>query len=180
MTRARGQTNKLESLLVALEAFAYYCNETGGFRARANGQRGPRYYHAHDRLGTPNSKGYLLLRVQGAHYRVSRLVWLWHTGNWPVNQADHYPNSCRTDNRIENLRDVTNSVNGKNRKKSIANISGCTNVYWESQRQKWVVMFQINGGSKRVGSFGSFEEAVVCRNNYLIDNPHGFTTRHGQ
>jgi hypothetical protein len=38
-------------------------------------------------------------------YYVHRLVWLWHTGSWPIGSIKHINGQC-LDNRIENLKDT--------------------------------------------------------------------------
>lgn len=41
-------------------------------------------------------------------------VWVWHNGRFPTMQLDHI-NGNRLDNRIENLREVTDSENKMNK-----------------------------------------------------------------
>lgn len=105
------------------------------------------------------------------------LIWVTAYKAWPIYEIDHRDGNT-LNNCLSNLRDT--ELNRRNKKKYSNNVSGCANVYWKSQSQKWVVVFKFDKRSKQVGSFDTFEEAVVCRNNYLIENPHGFTTRHGQ
>lgn len=64
----------------------------------------------------PNSNGYLRLRINGALYKAHRVAWLHFYGVWPVNTIDHL-NGDRTDNRIENLRDVPHAENQLNQKR---------------------------------------------------------------
>lgn len=45
---------------------------------------------------------------------VSRICWLCETGNWPEHTIDHI-NRNSLDNRIENLRDVTQALNNTNK-----------------------------------------------------------------
>lgn len=65
-------------------------------------------------VGTLHSKGYVSIRIGGRkdskHYFAHRLAWLHLHGAWPVGQIDHI-NGNRSDNRICNLRDVTQSEN---------------------------------------------------------------------
>lgn len=63
--------------------------------------------------GTKDSNGYIKTRINGKTYSVHRLVWIYHNGK-VVHQIDHI-NHDRSDNRIENLRDVPLSVNAKNK-----------------------------------------------------------------
>ena len=69
-------------------------------------------------LGTVTHKGYLHCDHYsgGRHHwiRLHRLVWKWCTGHDPVHTVDHI-NRCVTDNRIWNLRDVTNREQQRNK-----------------------------------------------------------------
>ena len=51
----------------------------------------------------------------GKRYRLlmHRAIWAWHNGRLPTMQIDHI-NGKRFDNRIENLREVTQSENMRN------------------------------------------------------------------
>lgn len=61
-----------------------------------------------------NSHGYISIGVYGKRHLAHRLAWLYVYGEFPKNQIDHI-NRVKTDNRIENLRDVTSAENLKNR-----------------------------------------------------------------
>ena len=60
---------------------------------------------------------YLLMRAyingQRHHILMHRVVWAWHHGRLPTMQIDHI-NGNGFDNRIENLREVTQSENLRN------------------------------------------------------------------
>jgi len=57
--------------------------------------------------------------IQGKQYLLHRLIWIWHYGDIPDKlEVDHY-NRDKTDNRIENLRLVTRSVNQHNTGKGV-------------------------------------------------------------
>lgn len=62
-----------------------------------------------------NSDGYIKLGFKGKYYLAHRLVFMMHHGYMP-NHIDHIDNNP-ANNRIENLREVTNTQNCQNSKK---------------------------------------------------------------
>lgn len=58
------------------------------------------------------SDGYLTGRIKGKNYKAHRIAWAVAYGEWPQGQIDHI-NGDRSDNRLPNLRVVSNSENGK-------------------------------------------------------------------
>jgi len=68
--------------------------------------------------------------------RAHHLVWVWATGAWPKGEIDHI-NGDRSDNRIENLREVTVSQNRTNKKIQSNNKSGFKWVHFCKQRGLW-------------------------------------------
>ena len=74
---------------------------------------------AGDRVGSINERGYIITKIKGERWRVHRLIYIYHYGEI-VHQIDHI-NNDRTDNRIENLRDISQSENQLNRLDSKVN-----------------------------------------------------------
>jgi hypothetical protein len=54
-----------------------------------------------------HSKGppYRVISIARRAYYVHRLIWLWHTGSWPIGHIKHI-NGRGLDNRIQNLQDT--------------------------------------------------------------------------
>lgn len=123
-----------------------YSQETGVFtRAKRTSNR----INVGDIAGSPDSKGYLCIRVCGKTYKAHRLVWLYVHGLWPENEIDHI-NHDVADNRICNLRDVSKSVNQQNPK----TIKGV-----QKDRSRFRSSIRVNGKRINLGSFISLELA---------------------
>ena len=65
--------------------------------------------------GTIDRRGYLSVMASYKRYLVHRLVWLLTFGRWPEEFIDHI-NGDRSDNRPDNLRDVSRQANNQNRR----------------------------------------------------------------
>jgi hypothetical protein len=65
-------------------------------------------------VGCINGRGYVVVTLLGKKFTGHRLAWLLHHGEWPREVIDHI-NRNPSDNRIANLRDVSQAVNLKNR-----------------------------------------------------------------
>lgn len=93
-----------------LKRMLHYESETGIFTWKIN-KRGP--VKRGDVAGKTNGRGYRVIKIDGAYYYAHRLAWFYITGNWPK-ETDHI-NRVKTDNRMVNLREVTHSLNNRNR-----------------------------------------------------------------
>lgn len=62
-----------------------------------------------ERAGCIKDNGYRQVRIGGRTHQEHILVWLWHTGEWPVHEIDHI-NGQRDDNRFENLRSADRTL----------------------------------------------------------------------
>ena len=111
-------------------------------------------------------------------YLAHRVVWYLHHGEWPSGEIDHI-NGDTTDNRVSNLRDVTKSVNIKNKAKQSNNKSGFTGVYFETASGKYRAQIKSNGVIKNLGRFERIEDAVIARRAAEVLDGE-FTERHGK
>ena len=82
-----------------------------------------------DIIGTPDGLGYLRSSIDGKKYKLHRLAWLYVYGYFPENFIDHI-NRNRSDNRIENLREVSRQCNVRNCGNLKTNTSGIKGVGW--------------------------------------------------
>jgi hypothetical protein len=105
-------------------------------------------------------RGYIRITVDGVHYYAHRLVWLFETDNWPKNDIDHI-DQLKSNNKFENLRDVTRSENMMNRPAPSQNISGYKGVQWHQKLGKWMVR-------KRRKYIGVFEDINLAAKAYEV------------
>lgn len=115
-----------------------------------------------DVAGCPDGHGYLCIMVGSRLYRAHRLAWLYVYGNWPEDQIDHI-NRNRSDNRISNLRGVTNKQNLQNASKYSHNTSGHAGVSWYKRISKWQAKITHNQKDVHLGYFSVLEEAIAAR-----------------
>lgn len=104
--------------------------------------------------------GYPHGSVFGSYVQAHRVAWAVHHGEWPRDQIDHI-NNDRSDNRMCNLREATNSQNHMNKPKSVANSSGHKGVSPTKCGKKWRVRVKVNGKMKQYGEFLRIEDAVA-------------------
>jgi len=104
-------------------------------------------------------KKYLAIRIDRSLYLCHRLAWLYVTGSFPVGFIDHI-NGDGFDNRIINLRDVTNEQNVQaSLRIPKHNTSGFKGVSWVKASRKWVAGISINNKRKVLGFFMTPEDA---------------------
>lgn len=118
-------------------------------------------------------------RYAGFHGRkllAHRVIWKMVFGEEP-NIIDHI-NGDPGDNRLENLRNVSQVENGGNSKLRKNNTSGVMGVAWESRRNKWLARIHINYRNRHVGYFDTFDEAVAARK--AAEAKFGFHPNHGR
>lgn len=128
------------------------------------------------RAGWLAENGYRCIMVGRRLCREHRLAWLVHTGSWPAQEIDHI-NGDPADNRIENLRDVSHRVNGRNTRMRSDNKSGISGVHWHSGTAMWRVALKIDGKLHSIGRFKNKDDAAAARN--AAAKRLGFTERHG-
>lgn len=121
--------------------------------------------------------GYQRIIVDSTRYQSHRLAWLYVHGEFPASQIDHI-NGKRDDNRLVNLRSVSQQENLKNQKKRTDNKSGFVGVHWNKGCKKW--MAYINSGGKRenLGLYNDINLAITARAE--AEPRHGFHKNHGR
>lgn len=117
-----------------------------------------------DRVGLPvtakDEKGYYRTRIDGRKYRLHQLVWLWHTGEFPAFHLDHVDGNPQN-NRIENLRIASRSVNAQNQRTAHSNnLLGVQGVRRFKNKFKSRISFQ--GRRLELGTYATAEEAYAA------------------
>lgn len=106
------------------------------------------------------STGYRIVKIGGVRYKAHRLVWVYVHGVLPPHVIDHI-NGDRTDNRIENLRGVTQAVNMQNQiKPTAANKTGSLGVYWSERLAGFMAAVSVSGKKRRRGPYRTVERAA--------------------
>lgn len=141
-----------------LREILYYDVGTGVFIWKIS-RRGP--VKVGDVAGSPDSKGYRAIKIDGHLYRSHRLAWFYQTGEWPNGEIDHI-NGVRSDNRFANLREATHSENMRNVGRRADNASGFKGVCWDRHRRRWLAQITMNGKMKFLGYFDAPEEAYAA------------------
>lgn len=126
---------------------------------------------------TLRSDGYLCGSVLGLNLLAHRAAWAVFYGVWPSQNIDHL-NGIKSDNRIENLRDVCQQENLRNAKLSDRNTARRIGIGWCSRRHKWRARIKTNWTDKHLGYFDDLEQAIEAR--ALAEKEMGFHPNHGR
>ncbi len=111
--------------------------------------------------GTLNGEGYRYVVIDGVHYRASRVIWAWMTGEWPEHQVDHEDRNPGNDRWI-NLRPATGTQNKANNGIYRNNTSGYPGVYYDKERGHWRSKGVVDGKRRWLGRFATAEEAYAA------------------
>lgn len=110
--------------------------------------------------GSKTSQSYILIMIGNERHAAHRFAWAIHHGNWPKGVIDHI-NGNGMDNRIDNLRDVTQSVNMQNLRQPLKNNkSGLLGVRTQKSKiNPFYASININGSQTYLGCFNTKEQA---------------------
>jgi hypothetical protein len=117
-----------------------------GFRKHRNGAQ----------AGSVDSRGRLRVEVRGRSYGAHQIAFAIHHGRWPQSQIDHI-NHIKTDNRIANLREATNTENSRNRPRKTGK-AGFRGV--SLHKGRYIARIMVDGHSINLGSFASPSDAA--------------------
>lgn len=121
----------------------YYDSESGKLYNRIRRRLAKANSEAGCIVTTADGNTYRCVTYRNKRYLVHRIVWLLCKGKLPDNQIDHKDGNG-LNNKLDNLRDVSNLINGMNQKKTARNTSGVMGVHWAKENNKWRVRISVN------------------------------------
>lgn len=106
-----------------------------------------------------NSEFYGRVYLKNKEYRAHHICWFLYYGRWPIKEIDH-KNRIRDDNRIDNLREVTDAEQTAN----LTTQSKYGRCIWYKKRlNKYEVCIRKNYDRIYVGVYNTPREAEIAR-----------------
>lgn len=118
--------------------------------------------YANKEAGFIDNQKYLSVELFGRYIGGHILCFAIHHGYVPKKEIDHI-NGIKSDNRILNLREATDSQQQINKNLLPSNTSGYKGVYKYGRSGKWRARIYINNKAHNFGCFNTLEEAVDAR-----------------
>lgn len=147
-----------------------YNSETGIFIWKEN--RGPKA-KINSQAGSIENTGYISIRIGRVPYLAHRLAWFYCFQEWPEFYIDHIDRN-KTNNSLDNLRDVSQTVNRRNRGLNKNNSSGYVGVY--KKRDKWAAEIIIEGVKYSLGVHDTPELASIAYKTYEKEHAYAGTS----
>lgn len=114
-------------------------------------------------------------QILGFKYVTSNLVWLYHKGKLPKGYIDHIDGNT-LNNKIDNLRDVSHTINCRNAKLNTRNKTGIAGIRWIKRDKIFIVTL-----SRIILYYGhDLFEACCIRLSALNKSEHGYHPNHGR
>jgi hypothetical protein len=143
-----------------LRAWFNYDAETGVLTWRVN--RGAAKV-AGKRAGSIHKSGCRVVMLSGCLEKEARVIWCYVYGHWPILQIDHI-NGDECDNRVSNLRDISNAMNCQNKRRAPStNKHGMLGA--SPVGHKWRAQIKVEG--KKI-YLGMYETAQQANNAYMV------------
>ena len=145
-----------------------YCKRTGEFRWRVSRSSQKAGSIAGSDLKIPKPSGFQIyrqIRINRKSYMSHRLAWEFEKGEIPKGMQIDHKNRKPSDNRIANLRLVSQSQNNINSRRR--NSSGYVGVYKHSQSRGWCAELTFKGNKIIKKCFPTKNEAIKARREAL-------------
>lgn len=129
-------------------------------------------------VGYLNNRGYTCFRIGKKSLKVHRAIWVFFNGDIPKNMVIDHIDQDKSNNRIENLRCVSQMQNSRNRRITTQNKSGCLGVLYSKGEKKYKSYINFDGQTKHLGTFETYEQAK--RSRKAAEVMHGYHKNHGR
>ena len=150
-----------------------YDPETGNLYRRVKGTEEFRSKPA----GTKTKTGYIQIYVDGKLYLAHRIIMLLVNKSLSDDcQVDHIDHN-RLNNKLNNLRVVSQSGNMRNSGRRSDNSTGVTGVVYHKPARKYMANIFIGGKRMYLGLFNTLEEATDARARANLK--YGYHENHG-
>lgn len=123
------------------------------------------------------STGYRYITIQGKRYAEHRLAWFYVHGDMPKLLIDHI-NHDRSDNRLDNLRQVTVSENARNRAKNTNSRTQEVGIWYNKRTHKYIAQIRLHGRKVFQKAFDDVNDAIIARKQRAKEL--GFHDNHGE
>ena len=119
-------------------------------------------------IGCMTPRGYITCTVHHTRMDLHRLIWIYFNGPYDckTKELDHIDRNV-SNNKIENLRCVSKTVNRLNADVNKTNTSGYRGVYFDKQRRKWCARCMVHGKQVYLGFYTDVKDAGEAVLNYI-------------
>lgn len=169
------KTNKVKEIKLQDICNAFYYDQTSESGLRYKIQPKNSRKQVNDPAGYKDKLGYYSVQVNGVRLLVHRIIYLIINGDLPVDRVIDHIDGNPSNNRVENLRCVTQRENTENRRSSKTSKTGLKNIYRHVNKSGniyytvvWVedsVQKSKNFSVLRLGEEKAKELALEFRNN---------------
>jgi hypothetical protein len=149
-----------------LKSVLYYNQDTGNFVWIKKENSKSTRIKIGEIAGCIDNNGYRIIRISGKGYKSHRLAWLYIYGNLPFKMIDHI-NGNKIDNRISNLREVSNKENQLNQNRH--RLGSLPGAIFRKKSNKWQSYINLNNKFKHLGYFNTELEAHEKYKMYNLD-----------
>lgn len=124
---------------------------------------------------TCKTHGYSYYKIHKKRFTGHKLAYILMNGKYPNNGMviDHI-NHNRSDNRWDNLREVTSAENNKNKSLPINNKSGVNGVSYVKKSGRWKAVINIDGKHIQLCECVNKEDAIAIR--LKAEKEYGYTS----
>lgn len=121
-------------------------------------------------------QGYKRGHILRQPFKACWVIWGLSHGEWPK-RLDHIDGE-KSNDRLVNLRNVTQKINSRNSKRFSTNKSGVTGVCFHKETGKWRAYIVVDYKQQHLGLFDLKDDAIAVRK--AAEPGNGFHANHGR